>query len=68
MVAHLRQAYAVAWWVPTGVRPTVAQADERLAALRRNGPTPYAFTLQRPFPPAGSSVDRRSDDHWFCPA
>ena len=65
--AHLREAYSATWWVPAGSRPTVADAEDRLAALRVQGPTPYAFTLQRPFPPPGSVVEQRSDDDWFCP-
>lgn len=66
--SHLRESFSVAWWVPTGVRPTVADAEDRLDALRRHGPTPYAFTLQRAFPPPGSRVEQLSDDRWSCPA
>ncbi|MCB5182014.1 DUF3291 domain-containing protein [Streptomyces antimicrobicus] len=42
---------AVLWWVPAGVRPTVADGEERLLHLRAHGPTAYAFTLGAPFPP-----------------
>ncbi len=66
--AHMREAYTVLWWVPAGVRPTVADAELRLAALRQEGPTPYAFTVKRPFPAPGSVVEQPSDDGWFCPA
>ena len=65
---HLQEAFTVLWWVPAGARPTVADAELRLAALRASGPTPYAFTVKRPFPPPGSVVERRSDDDWFCRA
>jgi len=64
---QLREAYTVLWWVPVGVIPTVADAQDRLAALRRYGPTPYAFTMQRAFPPPGSTTEQPSDDDWFCP-
>jgi len=46
----LREAYTVLWWVPGGHRPDVAEAEERLAALRADGPGPRAFTVARPFP------------------
>ncbi len=47
---RLGQASQVLWWVPTGRRPLVAEAERRLAHLRANGPTPYAFTSNDPFP------------------
>lgn len=65
---HMREAYTVLWWVPVGVRPTVADAEARLAALREHGPTPYAFSVKRPFPPPGSAIEQRTDDDWFCRA
>ncbi len=43
----------VCWWVPTGHRPTVEEAQERLDLLRREGPTPEAFTFRVHFPPPG---------------
>ncbi|MFJ9754217.1 DUF3291 domain-containing protein [Streptomyces sp. NPDC101149] len=48
---RLQEAVTALWWVPTGHRPTVAEAEERLLHLRSHGPTGYAFTLQRSFPP-----------------
>lgn len=45
----MREAYACCWWVPEGHEPTVAQAEERIAHLRANGPTHEAFPLQKPF-------------------
>ena len=65
---HMREAYTVLWWVPAGERPTVVHAERRLASLREHGPTPYAFTVRRPFAAPGSDVDLRTDDDWFCPA
>ena len=47
----IEDAYTVCWWVPAGHRPTVAEAEVRLDLLRRDGPTPEAFTLRRHFPP-----------------
>lgn len=39
------------WWIPAGNTPTVAEGKERLEALQRDGPSPYAFTFRHPFPP-----------------
>ncbi|MFE3519201.1 DUF3291 domain-containing protein [Streptomyces sp. NPDC059166] len=39
------EAHLVLWWVPAGHLPTVAEALERLAELRVNGPSPRAFTF-----------------------
>jgi len=49
------QAHQVLWWIPAGHVPTAAEALERLAHLRREGPTPRAFTFSRPFPAPGES-------------
>jgi hypothetical protein len=64
---RLRDPYTVAWWVTAGERPTVPDAEDRLAALRAQGPTPYAFTIQRAFPAPGSDAQPSAAD-WFCPA
>jgi heme-degrading monooxygenase HmoA len=49
------EAAVALWWVPAGHRPSVAEAEERLAALRSAGPGPAAFTFRRPFAaPQGS--------------
>ena len=37
------------WWVEPGHEPTVAEAAERLELLRRDGPTPRAFTFKQRF-------------------
>lgn len=42
----------VLWWVPAGHIPTVDEALGRLERLAADGPTPQAFTLKTPFPPA----------------
>jgi Domain of unknown function (DUF3291) len=41
------------WWLPAGELPTVEDAERRLAALERDGPTAYAFTFKRAFSPVG---------------
>jgi hypothetical protein len=65
---RLADAYLVLWWVPRGHSPTVVEARERLEALRRDGPTPDAFTFRSPFPPpdASGAADPAAED-WFCP-
>ncbi|MCE9579295.1 MAG: DUF3291 domain-containing protein [Deltaproteobacteria bacterium] len=45
----VREATSVLWWVPAGHRPTIAEAEARLASLRASGPTPFAFTFKQPF-------------------
>jgi heme-degrading monooxygenase HmoA len=42
--------YLVLWWIPAGTLPTLEEAGERLALLRRIGPSAGAFTLREPFP------------------
>lgn len=51
------EAHLVLWWVPAGHLPGVAEALERLADLRDNGPSPRAFTFASPYAPAGSRPD-----------
>lgn len=63
------ETFMVLWWVPAGHRPTVAEAEDRLALLRAAGPSPEAFTFRRHFPPpdaeeAGAVEDERD----LCPA
>ncbi len=65
---RMQDPYTAVWWIPAGTVPTVRDAEYRLLSLRAQGPTPYAFTIQRAFPPPGSHVGERSDDDWFCPA
>jgi hypothetical protein len=59
------EAFLVLWWVPAGHEPTVAEAEDRLALLRAEGPTPGAFTFRRHFQPDARAVD---DDRELCPA
>ena len=37
------------WWVPAGHTPGVAECLARLAALRAQGPTPFAFDFRQRF-------------------
>ncbi len=64
------EAHQVMWWLPAGELPSVAEAEHRLAHLRRHGPTPRAFTFRDPFPaPDGApapGVKHRAA--WNCPA
>lgn len=68
---RLGDAYLVLWWVTAGTLPTVSDARERLEVLRRDGPSPEAFTFRSPFPvpDAPGSGDRVADpvaEDWFC--
>lgn len=45
------EAILVLWWVPVGHRPSVEESVERLERLRRDGPTPAAFTFRDRFEP-----------------
>ncbi|MBF4161117.1 DUF3291 domain-containing protein [Nocardioides acrostichi] len=64
---HLGEVVTVLWWVPRGHRPTSAEALERLAHLREQGPTPWAFTFRTRFEPgAGTAVPGADRD--VCPA
>ena len=42
--------YIALWWTPAGIIPDVTEAADRLDALRRDGPTPAAFTFRQSFP------------------
>jgi hypothetical protein len=44
---QMAELHQVLWWVPAGHRPTVAEAEERLEALRSEGPGPAAFTFRQ---------------------
>lgn len=58
----MRDAAMVLWWVPSGHRPTVDEARERLDLLRRRGPSPQAFTFRTAFPsPPDRSLDGVGD-------
>jgi hypothetical protein len=65
----LAEVFTVLWWVPAGHRPTVAEAEQRLLALRADGSTPYAFTFREPFPaPDTDGAAPATSDDWLCPA
>ena len=49
------EAYMVLWWVRAGHRPTLAEGLARLAQLRREGPTPNAFTFKQRYPAPGAA-------------
>ena len=44
-------AYAALWWVPAGHIPGIDEATKRLAYLDAHGPTQFAFTFSKVFPP-----------------
>lgn len=48
---HIQEAFMVLWWIPAGHIPNLQEAKERLDALRRDGPTAYAFTFKQRFEP-----------------
>jgi hypothetical protein len=61
--------HLVLWWVPAGHRPTVAEAEERMALLDALGPSPDAFTFRRHYPPPGAEADAAViDERELCPA
>ncbi|HKA00832.1 MAG TPA: DUF3291 domain-containing protein [Candidatus Solibacter sp.] len=43
--------YTALWWVPAGHRPSIDEAKKRVAYLDAKGPSEYAFTFQKTFPP-----------------
>jgi hypothetical protein len=40
------------WWIEAGGVPTIEEAKTRLESVARYGPTPFAFTFKKNFPPA----------------
>ncbi len=48
---RMTEASLVLWYVPNGHCPTEWEAADRLAHLRANGATAYAFTFRQAFPP-----------------
>jgi hypothetical protein len=63
---QLSEAHLVLWWVPEGYTPTVDEALGRLAHLRRDGPTPAAFTFRTPFEPDADGPGSSLVDAEFC--
>lgn len=39
----------VLWWIPAGHEPTFAEGAKRMELLRKQGPSPEAFTFAQPF-------------------
>jgi len=63
---QLAAAHLVLWWIPAGHIPTVDEALARLDRLRRDGPTPAAFTFRAPFAPEAESPGDALVDAEFC--
>lgn len=45
----------VLWWVPAGQIPSLMEAKERIAYLKKHGASEQAFTFKEPFPPPSSA-------------
>ncbi len=43
------KASMVLWWIPEGHKPTLAEAQDRLAYLQANGATAYAFDFRNKY-------------------
>jgi hypothetical protein len=39
------------WWIPAGHLPSIDEAKQRLASIEHKGPTAFAFTFKKTFPP-----------------
>jgi hypothetical protein len=63
---QLAAAHLVLWWVPAGHLPSIDEALARLDRLRREGPTPAAFTFRMPFAPEGKRPGDALVDAEFC--
>jgi hypothetical protein len=65
----MAEAYMALWWVPAGHIPSTDEAIRKLEVLRRNGPTPEAFTFHQSFsPPDALEQPSSVTDDWLCPA
>ena len=47
----MTEPQVVLWWIQAGSIPTLDEGRRRLAILKRDGPTPDAFTFKRRFAP-----------------
>src|SRR5260221_10705285 len=65
---RMPEAFLVLWWVPTGHRPSIAEAIARLEALRASGPTQNAFTFRQTFPPPDALATQPVTFGDECPA
>ena len=61
--------YLALWWVPAGHIPGIDEAKKRIAYLDAHGPTEFAFTFKKTFPP-DEAYQRTIDWSSFipCPA
>jgi hypothetical protein len=68
--SRMAESHLALWWVPAGELPTVAEAERRVARLRAEGPTPYAFTFKQRYgpPPVDEDSAPVMDDRDPCPA
>ncbi len=66
--AQMDQPFIVLWWVPTGHRPSIEEAIERLDHLRQHGPTSNAFTFQHRFAAPSGDPGRSRALTDECPA
>jgi len=65
----MSDVYSVLWWIPTGHRPTVAEAKERLDYLREHGATEHAFNFKQPYQAPGGQLDPQPElADTACPA
>lgn len=63
---QLATAHLVLWWVPVGHVPTIDEALDRLDLIRREGPSPAAFTFRSPFEPEAALPGSPLVDAEFC--
>jgi hypothetical protein len=49
------RAAAALWWLPEEKIPSVADARARLLEVDQSGPTAFAFTFAKPFPPPANA-------------
>ncbi|HEY2888115.1 MAG TPA: DUF3291 domain-containing protein [Candidatus Limnocylindrales bacterium] len=63
---RLATAHMVLWWVEPGHLPSVEEAIQRLERLRRDGPTPAAFTFRTPFAADAAGPGSPLVDAEFC--
>ena len=52
---HMERSLAL-WWVPDGHIPSPEEGRARLEAIRREGPTPFAFDFRTRFDRSGAPI------------
>lgn len=59
---RISEVSVVLWWIPPTERPTIEEGLERLEQLRREGPSPSAFSMRQFYPPGtrGATSTRRT--------